>query len=121
MIGRALDQNNDLVVEGGQLKLVKDGEETVQHVRTRLLFYFNEWFLNRLAGVPYFEQIFVKPVNLANVESILKTVILRTPNVLRLNSFTLEYTGASERRLNVFFSAETTYGTIDEMKVTING
>lgn len=44
MIGRALDSNNDLIIEGGQLKLVSDGAEAIQHVRTRLQFYLEEWF-----------------------------------------------------------------------------
>ena len=120
MIGRALDSNNDLIIEKGQLKLVEDGAETVQHVRTRLLFYTEEWFLDLLSGTPYFQQIFTKPVNLANIESILKTRILNTPEVEKLIDFTLNYEGNSERKLTVSFSAETSFGIIDIQKVTIN-
>ena len=120
MIGRALDSNNDLIIESGNIKLVEDGSETVQHVRTRLLFYFNEWFLDIKAGTPYFEQVFTKPVNLANIESILKSRVLNTPGVKSLTEFSLSYEGNSIRRLSVSFSAETTYGNIDSEKVTIN-
>ena len=55
MIGRALDSNNDLVVQPGKLKTVEEGAEVVQHVRSRLLFYLGEWFLDIHAGVPYFK------------------------------------------------------------------
>ena len=120
MIGRALDSNNDLIIEAGQLKLVEEGAETVQHVRTRLLFYRGEWFLDTLAGTPWFQEIFTKPANLANIESILKSRILNTPGVQTLTEFSMDYTGASERRLNVQFSAETIYGIIDQASVTIN-
>ena len=120
MIGRALDSNNDLIVEGGRLKIVKDGEEVVQHVRTRLLFYFNEWFLDRLTGVPYFEEIFTKPVNLSNIESVLKARILSTPEFKTLTEFTMEYTGADSRELLVSCSGTTVYGVIDNLKVTVN-
>ena len=120
MIGRALDSNNDLVIEGGQLKLVSDGAEVVQHVKTRLLFYLEEWFLNLQAGTPYFQQIFTKPVNLANIESIIKSRILNTPEVKTLLEFSMDYEGDSVRKLNVSFSAETSYGVIDNEKVTIN-
>ena len=120
MIGRALDSNNDLIVERGQLKLVEDGAETVQHVRTRLLFYLNEWFLDLTAGTPYFEEVFVKPANLANIESILKQRVLETPGVLSLIEFSLDYEGGSFRRLTVTFSAETVYGMINPTEVTIN-
>jgi len=121
MIGRGLDSNNDLVIAGSNFAIVEDGAETVQHVRTRLLFYFGEWFLDTFAGTPYFEQIFTKPANLANIESILKTRILNTPGVIRLIEFSLEYTGQSQRRLVVDFSAETEFGLIEQEKVTING
>lgn len=121
MIGRALDSNNDLVVaHKGNLKLVEDGAETVQHVRTRLQFYLEEWFLDLDAGTPYFQQIFTKPANLANIESIFKSRILNTPEVLTLTEFSMDYEGGSVRRLNVSFSAETTYGVINNEKVTIN-
>lgn len=120
MIGRALDKNNDLIVESGRLKIVEDGAETVQHVRTRLLFFLEEWFLDLRAGTPYYQQIFTKPANLANIESILKARILNTPKVERLLEFSLNYEGESKRLLTVSFSAETSYGLIDNTKVTIN-
>ena len=120
MIGRALDSNNDLIIEKGQLKLVEDAAETIQHVRSRLLFYLGEWFLDLQAGTPYFQEIFTKPANLANIESILKSRILNTPGVSRLLEFTMDYEGSSNRRLTVSFSAETIYGIIDNEKVTLN-
>lgn len=120
MISRALDSNNDLIIESGQIKTVSGAAETVQHVRTRLLFYLNEWFLDLNAGTPYFQKIFTKPANLANIESELKLRILRTFNVTRLNEFSMTYEGANTRRLIVSFSAETSDGPIDVNEVTIN-
>lgn len=120
MIGRALDSNNDLILEGGSFKLVNDAEETIQHVRTRLLTYQGEWFLNLLAGVPYFQEIFTKPVNLANIESIFKTAILETDGVSKLLEFSMDYEGNSTRRLTVSFSAETEYGVINTEELSIN-
>jgi hypothetical protein len=120
MIGRALNSSNDLIIENGSLKLVSEGAETVQHVRTRLLFYMEEWFLDLESGVPYFQEVFTKPANLANIESIFKAKILNTPEVESLLEFSMDYQGESSRLLTVSFSAETTYGTIDNEKVTIN-
>lgn len=120
MIGRALDSNNDLIIQSGQLRLVEDGSETVQHVRTRLQFYLEEWFLDLQSGTPYFQQIFTKPVNLANIESILKSRILNTANVEKLTEFAMNYEGGSTRKLIVTFSAETVFGNIDSQEVTIN-
>jgi len=120
MIGRALDSNNDLIIRSGSFQTVDEAAEVVQHVRTRLLFYFNEWFLDLNAGTPYFQQIFVKPVDLGNVESILKSKIIDTPGVDRLIEFSMDYEGGSSRKLSVQFSAETTYGIINNAEVTIN-
>lgn len=121
MISRALDRNNDLIISGGRIAVVTDGAEVVQHVRTRLQFYMEEWFLDLSAGVPYFQSVFVKPVNLANIESIFKTKILQTPGVRKLLEFNMTYDGGSSRKLTVSFSAETTFGLIDKEEVSING
>lgn len=121
MIGRALNANNDLIVERGGFRLVRDGAEVVQHVRTRLLFYLNEWFLDTQAGVPYFQLIFTKPANLQAIESIFKTEILRTPGVRELTDFALTYEGQSVRRLTVTFSAVTDFDEIINETVNING
>lgn len=120
MIGRALDSNNDLLISKGQLRLVRDGAEVVQHVRTRLQFYLEEWFLDTTAGTPWFQQILVKPANLSNVESILKARILETPEVEGLSEFTMDYEGGSLRKLTVAFTANTTFGTIVGSEVSIN-
>jgi hypothetical protein len=119
MIGRGLDSNNDLIVENGQFKLVEDGAEVVQHVRTRLLFYKEEWFLNLQAGVPYFQEIFIKPASLANTESIIKSKILNTRHIESLTEFEMQYDNLS-RKISISFSAITSFGTIDNEKVTIN-
>lgn len=120
MIGRALDSNNDIIVQGGQFRLVEDGSEVVQHVRTRLQFYLEEWFLDLDSGTPYFQEIFTKPVNLDSIESIFKSRILNTPEVQKLTEFAMEYEGNSVRKLSVSFSAETVFGVINNEKVTIN-
>ncbi len=120
MIGRALDSNNDLIVSNGKFKIVSNAAEVVQHVRTRLLFYLEEWFLDQEAGTPYFQEIFTKPANLANIESIFKARILETPEVETLLEFSMDYQGEGVRNLTVSFSAETIYGVIENQEVTIN-
>ena len=120
MIGKALDSNNDLIVENGQFKTVSDAAQTLQHVRSKLLTYRGEYFLDNTIGVPYFEEIFVKPVNLANVESIFKTVILSDPEIAQLLEFNLDYEGGSERLLKISFRAKTIYDDIIDNEVTLN-
>ena len=120
MISRALDSNNDLIVDNGSFRTVAGGAEVIQQVRSRLLFYTGEWFLNLQSGTPYFQEIFKRPINLGRVESILKSRILDTEGVNELVSFEMNYTGESLRKLSVAFTANTIYGEISESEVTIN-
>ena len=121
MIGRALNKDNDLIVgSDGRFKTVSEGVHVVQSIRTRLMFFRGEWFLDTQSGIPYFEEVFTKPANLANIESIFKSEILNTPNVSKLNEFSMSYEGGASRVLTISFSAETSFGTISNEKVTIN-
>ena len=119
MLGRALDENNDIFMQRGRIAVVKDGAELVQHVRSRLLFYLGEcsWATNE--GVPYFQRIFVKPMNLPETESILKSEILNTTGVRRLLDFQMTYSSRT-RRLGVVYQAESTYGVITGATLNTN-
>ena len=117
---KALDENNDIFLEDGQIHRIDDGAEVVQEVRSRLLLYLDEWFLDTSVGVDYFGVIFVKPVDLSLVESELKSAIIDTENVSELISFELDFNSIT-RLLSVAFEAETTFGVIIKEEVTING
>ena len=63
-------------------------------------------------GVPYFQSIFVKQPNLIIVEAIFRNVVLSTPGIVELNSFSFQYTNQN-RQLNVEYSAKTINGDLD--------
>lgn len=111
MIGRSLNSSNDIYLLNGQIATVQDGNEVLQHVRTRLLTYQGEWFLDTTAGLPYFQVILIKPANLSATESLIKSEILQTPGVDGLSAFALEF-NKTTRTLNINFTAQTTYGDV---------
>ncbi len=117
-VGKALDENNDIFTEQGRFAVVSEGAETIQHIRTKLRFFQGEWFLDVFAGVPYFQELLRKPVDLANVEAIIKAEILSTPDVEAITRFETSFEGET-RKLTINFDAVTTYGIIEG--VTING
>lgn len=121
MIERALNSDNDIFLSGGSIRTTNEGAQVLQHVRTRLLFYLEEWFLDTTTGTPWFQEILTKPVDLARVESIIKTRITDTPGVEEIIDFAMDYVGGTTRKLTVTFSAITTFGEIDNLQVTING
>lgn len=113
----ALDKDNNLVFENGQLVLISDGAAVLQAVRTALLFFKGEWFLDESIGVEWFADILVKNADLSKVESILKSVILGVDNVKSITSFSLDTYNSSTRKLTISFSATTTFGKIDSTEV----
>ena len=102
---------HDLQINKYDFQIVDDIDATAQRIKVRLLFFFTEWFLDRSQGIPYLQDILEKAPDLQKVENILKTVILTTPRVIQLNSFTLDYDNLT-RRLSVTFEALTDDGVL---------
>ena len=107
----SLNANNDIYLDGNSIATVKDGEEVVQQVRSRLLFYLEEWFLDTTVGLPYFQEFFKKPADLAGIESRIKAEIIQTDGILNLLSFEYNFDRGT-RKLTVNFEAETIYGDV---------
>ena len=115
-VSYALDSKNDLILDNGVFVKVEDGAQVASKIRTNLLTYLGEWFLDENTGVPYFQRIFVKPVDLADAESIIKQVILQTDGVKSLVSFETSFDGTS-RGFGVDARVKTIYDTTEEIKV----
>lgn len=113
MITRALNECNDIFLSGNRISVNSDSEQVAQSVRSRLLFYQGEWFLDLTAGVPYFQQIFQKPAQIATAESALKSEILKTEGLNSLTSFSSSF-DRQTRQLSVSFTANTIYGEINQ-------
>lgn len=114
----SLDSGNNITLDtDNSIKRLDKGAEVVQSVRSRLLFYFAESPLDTSKGVPYFEKIFVKPANLPETESILKTEIIKTDGVQELTDFGLEF-DSNTRKLTVSWKAVSIYG--DVIGATVN-
>jgi len=120
MIERALDSNNDIFIRNGSFTTIKEGGQVTQHVRTRLLFYLGEWFADNRAGTPWFQEVFIKPFNIGAVETIIKSRIANTPELDQITEFSMSLPNPADRKLQVSFSAETTFGTINSEEVFLN-
>ena len=121
MIGRALDPiSHDIFLSGPNIATISDLDKTVQSIKTRLLFFVGEWFLDLDAGTPYFQEIFKKPPNLDNIESIIKTRILRTEGVNTIISFDIDF-NSNARGVTIQFEANTVYGSTGPQEIVANG
>lgn len=85
----------------GNLALVRDAEAVGQHVRTRLMTYEGEWFLDKEVGVPWIRDILGRAYDPALAEAVLKAEILDTDGVIDISSFSVSFSRTT-RGLSAF-------------------
>lgn len=91
----ALDEDGDLDVSTGDLRLLSDLDAVVQDVTIRLQFFRGEWFLDLDEGVPYYQEILVKNPRLTAISALFSEAILTTPMVTEVNDLALTYDTAT--------------------------
>ena len=107
---RRLDESGDLITRG---KMFLSGREAIaQTVVTRLKLFLGEFFRDVTDGTPWFQQILGKFENLNAVEALLRNRIARSPGVIRLLSFALQF-DLDSRTLSVQAQVLTQYGEQD--------
>ena len=118
MIDLALDPStNDLLITSFDLSLVRDIEQIAQNLNIRLRFFLAEWYLDTLAGVPYYQYIFIKNPNQIQVDSFIQSEISNTVGIIDITSYSSAYDG-STRAYSVDFSARTVSGDL-EMEIAL--
>jgi len=109
MIDLKIDANNELVIQNGDLVLTSDEDDAIaQHIRQRLRVIKGEWFLDRTLGLPLFDLILEKNPNSNLVATLFKQIILETPGVTKLNTYTQDF---DKRARTLTISFEATFST----------
>jgi len=117
MIDLALDPTTgDLLIENFDAQLVRGIDQIAQNLTIRLRFILGEWYLNILAGLPYYQYIFIKDPNQIQVETFITEEIANTNGVQEITEFSSDFDGIS-RRFSVNFSCITVDG---DLNVEIN-
>ena len=119
MINFALDENHDVYAIKGGIAFVADVDEVVQHIKTRLQLFLGEWFLNQEEGVPWFQEILVKPAKLNEIEVIIKNEILTTSGVNELLEFDMSFNN-TDRSFRIEFKCNTDFGESDSIEVVLD-
>jgi len=107
---RRLGEDGDLVTRGRMFQ--SERQAIAQTIVTRLKLFLGEYFRDVTDGTPWFQQILGKPANLNAVEAILRNRIARSPGVVRLLSFDLQF-DLNSRALSVQAQVLTVYGEQD--------
>jgi hypothetical protein len=100
----------DLALDGNDFYITDGVQAVMQDIRIRTLFVWGEWFLDRTQGVPYFQHILVAHPDLNRIRAIFRKVILGTPGMGTLDTFTVDF-DRPNRVLNVAFAGRTADGT----------
>ena len=85
-----------------------------QQIKTTLLTFLGEWFLDTTFGVPYFEDVLVKSPNRASIEAIFRARIRAVPGVARVRGLELQV----ERQLRVLrvtYDVDTAAGRLERV------
>jgi hypothetical protein len=118
---RALDANGDYRFGGGASEFLVDSPAAVQQkLKTRLLLFQGEWFLDSAAGTPWFQQILGRHAsgpprgterNVGQIYDIaLKTVLSNTRGVSQILKYSSTF-NSSTRSLNVTATILTIFST----------
>ena len=106
------DSNSqDIYFVEGQLAFVTGKDYVAQRVRTRLQLFLGEWFLDTSQGVPWFQEILVKPANIVTTQALIKNTILNTPDVTGIESYSDSFDGTS-RTYTVTAVINSVYGQV---------
>ncbi|MEK9497049.1 hypothetical protein V2H77_11400 [Photorhabdus sp. P32] len=95
---RRLDSNHDWTFGNGRSDYATKSEAIAQSVQTRLLSLRNDWFLNPDHGVGWFGYLKKNP-NLMQMESELKTTVLKTHGVTEITNFDIRIDKDSRKSL----------------------
>lgn len=115
---RRLSPDWDMTFGQGLGNFARDAEAVGQDVKTRLQLLQEEWFLDLDAGIPYLQDIAVKPSNVTLAESIIKQCILDTAGVDEITEFAVTYDRDS-RVFGVTATLRTIYDNFSEIKVSL--
>ncbi|WP_067709479.1 hypothetical protein [Erwinia sp. ErVv1] len=107
---RREDKDGDYTFGKGDNTFLTDSPEAVaQAIKTRLMLWYGQWFLDTTEGTPWMNLLSNRP-NDAAVELALRQRILETEGVLEILSFEMSFT-ATTRRAVVTATVSTRYGT----------
>lgn len=99
----------DILISQNRIVLVRGAAAVAQKIRQRLAFMLGEWFLDLRQGVPWLQVILNKVGDVNTAIAILRNVVLTTPGVLEVVSFSAAFDRA-RRDLRISFVARTIDG-----------
>jgi hypothetical protein len=99
------DLNWDLSIKYGKLVPISGADEVKQRILVTLWHYWEEYFLNVPAGVPWYELI-LGSKDKKMVEALLRKTILSVPGVISIQNFFIQDPAGYMRDYAIFADVE---------------
>ena len=107
----------DLSIKNGVLKTVSGADEVQQRILVTLWHYWEEYFLNVPAGVPWYELI-LGSKNQKMVEALLRYEILSVPGVVSILQFQTQAPAGTGRDFAIFIMVEVVGGQVVQTSIS---
>jgi hypothetical protein len=118
MIVRRLDANFDMTFGHGLANYASENEAIGQNVKTRLLLFLGEWFMDISAGMPWPDILGAKPANIPFSEARIRRNILGGEGVASIEAFSFVYDPHS-RQATVDATVRTIYSSSVRVAATV--
>lgn len=105
--------SQDIFFDAGQIAFVVDKDYTAQRIKTRLQVFYGEWKYDTSQGVPWLEEVLIKPANLVTIQAIIKNTIINTPTVTSITVYQDNF-NRSTRGYSVTFTVTSENGNITD-------
>lgn len=113
-------QTNDLILVNGDLQLADGDDAIAQDVQGALELFIGEWFLDTSQGVPYYQSILTKGVDLDLVQVILIEQVRSRSGVVDVLSLDFDF-DPKTRALSVTTQIRSTSGELLDIDAEAGG
>ncbi len=113
-----MNDQNDLLIENGDLSLVDGSDAIAQDLQQTMQLWLGEWFLDTTKGIPYRQVILVKNADLNLIQATLTNAARAVNGVTDIVSFQFDYDKA-KRALSATIEAKETTGSVIKAQAQI--
>jgi hypothetical protein len=104
---------HDLVIENGDIRFTRDGEITLQKIKTRFLFFTGDSFLNPEEGVDYLKYVFTTSSSEESIRNLFIKELQAIPEIAEIIEVEILRQEGSEL-INVSFKVKDRNGFVIE-------
>lgn len=108
----------DLIFKEGDLYFKTGAEACQQRLQIKLLFFFNEWFLDTTLGLDWFGTVYQKNPNQNLIDNMIIISMTDDPEVISILEYSTSY-NVFTRGLTIKMKIQTIFGVVNLSEVKL--